>query len=915
MIVAFPSTPLGIMVELALGADLTAVPTTWQFTDITQYTQPNVTISRGRPDEFATAPAARATLQLLNDGRFVPRNPTGAYYGQLARNTPLRIMVRPDTNSLSDTFTRTVSNGWGTADLGGIWTTSGTAADFSVNATFARMTHPATVAPHYAVLGPALTRFDMTCRVRTSATASGAPRVSGLVWRYADASNNERMEIRFNIDQSISVRAVERVAGVDFVAAGPTTVPGLTHVANTFYWMRVQSAGSAGQLVRCKVWLDGTAEPPTWHLQTATFSNPTAGKVGCFSVRETGNTNANAAQEFDDFSYADGWRIRFTGGVDEWPVRWGDISTSQAYAPITASGVLRRLGQGGALRSGLFRAHTLQTYATTPTAVGYWSMEDPTGSTWFSSGIGGRAMSYVQDMSFAADSSIAGSDPLPTGGPNAVFSAPIPPYPASTVWATRWVMKIPTAPSANTGLMAWGTLGTIQTWVLRLIPGSPAVVKLTGITAAGTEVLADAGLPFTDQLGSQLYGRQLYFEVNGVQNAGNIDWNYNIWYSNFGVGGTGSVAGTVGNAYVIYHSAVPGLAAGYTVGHVAVANNSAFGAGADGAVGYANETVAFRLIRLCNEQNLSSFQVGSTVQKMGAQSSTSMLSQLREVEATEEGVLFDGGQGYLYLLTRQGRQNRAVDLTLDVNGGQVGWPLQPTDDDQQLRNDVTATRSGGRVGARAVNQAHARANGVYQSSLTVNSSDDTDLPYHAQWRVHLGTVEDLRYPQVPLNLTRNTTLIETWLNCEVGSRIQVTHAPAVLPPDPLDLHIEGWTEHLDAVSWTVDLNTSPAQPWQVFELEAAGNLGRLDTAGSSLNTAITTTGQTSLSIATSSGPLWSTTSTPYDIEIGGERMTATVVAGSSSPQTVTVTRAVNGVVKTHLVGAAVKLWRPGVWAL
>jgi hypothetical protein len=66
-----------------------------------------------------------------------------------------------------------------------------------------------------------------------------------------------------------------------------------------------------------------------------------------------------------------------------------------------------------------------------------------------------------------------------------------------------------------------------------------------------------------------------------------------------------------------------------------------------------------------------------------------------------------------------------------------------------------------------------------------------------------------------------------------------------------------------------------------------------------------------------SGPTWSTdpTDVPWDVTVGGERMTVTSVTGADSPQTWTVTRSVNGVVKSHAAGADVRLADPMIVAL
>lgn len=72
---------------------------------------------------------------------------------------------------------------------------------------------------------------------------------------------------------------------------------------------------------------------------------------------------------------------------------------------------------------------------------------------------------------------------------------------------------------------------------------------------------------------------------------------------------------------------------------------------------------------------------------------------------------------------------------------------------------------------------------------------------------------------------------------------------------------------------------------------------------------------TTLSVATTVGPLWTTDADdfPLDVTVGGEVLTVTDVTGSSSPQAFTVVRAVNGVEKAHASGAAVTLAAPSRW--
>lgn len=88
-----PSVPLTCKTEIALGADLSADPGTWSWTDITAYTRhaSGVKYQLGRGDQWSNTDEQSAELVLDNsDGRFSRYNPSGPYYGQLNRNTPIR---------------------------------------------------------------------------------------------------------------------------------------------------------------------------------------------------------------------------------------------------------------------------------------------------------------------------------------------------------------------------------------------------------------------------------------------------------------------------------------------------------------------------------------------------------------------------------------------------------------------------------------------------------------------------------------------------------------------------------------------------------------------------------------------------------------------------------------------------------
>jgi hypothetical protein len=210
--------------------------------------------------------------------------------------------------------------------------------------------------------------------------------------------------------------------------------------------------------------------------------------------------------------------------------------------------------------------------------------------------------------------------------------------------------------------------------------------------------------------------------------------------------------------------------------------------------------------------------------------------------------------------------------------------------------------------------------GSYTVTQTVNVQHDDQLDDAANWLLHLGTVDEERYPSIVVDLTDRAMVSQFYpvLTTRLGDMAQITNLPSFLPPDDVKAIVWGQTEILGDFVCNTTWQTQPESPYEVL-IAGTGAVSdcRADTGGSTLNAAVTTTA-TSLSIATNAGSaIWTTVSAdwPFDILIGGERMTVTAISGASSPQTFTVTRSVNGIVKTHSASESVTLFSPAFAAL
>lgn len=89
-----------IKVEAALGADWSAAPASWVWTDITRWTKGKASIQRGRPDR-ATGQPTQMRVRLDNtDKRFSPRHPQSVWCGQWQKGTPVRVSINPGTGAV-----------------------------------------------------------------------------------------------------------------------------------------------------------------------------------------------------------------------------------------------------------------------------------------------------------------------------------------------------------------------------------------------------------------------------------------------------------------------------------------------------------------------------------------------------------------------------------------------------------------------------------------------------------------------------------------------------------------------------------------------------------------------------------------------------------------------------------------------
>lgn len=909
----FPATILPIKVELLVGS-------TW--TDISTYTyvRDGISIYRGRQDEGSPVNPQTCALTLDNrDGRFSPRNPTGAYYGSIGRNSQIRVSITNTAGWLQVTqVTGTTSpvTYVSTTDKAQLDITGD--IDIRFDAYLDSWRDSMELVTKYkdstnqrsfwfglSATGKLfmITSVDGTATI-VSGSSQAVPITSGrLAVRCTVDVNNGAGGNTVTFYVSDSLAGTWTQLGTAVVNAGTTSIFNST---TPVYILDSPDSTTFGSIIHGRVYgakiLNGIAGSVA---ASPDFTAQTAGAASfADAVGNTWTLTGSVALTNDD--------TRFIGEVAVWPTKW-DPSGKDVYASITASGILRRLAQGSNLGSALYRGSVRDA-----NIVAYWPMEDGSSSTVFSSAIsGGKDIQIISvGTVLASNTDFVCSDPLPLIGSSALRGA-VPTYALVADSGVQFLLNIPSGGlGATSSIISVGTTGTLATIELMYGVGGTLFMRFTDRDGAAIATTAPVAFLMDDAL---------TLVKLGFTNVGaDTNWSINVYYTTSDAGGTTS--GTQAGFKIGRVSGVtlnPAGAAAYNnvvAGHLAVTKSSSFPWDTTKQVhAWVGELACARIERLCDEESVTFCPVGpnnagSSV-ALGPQLSGTLLTLLQEAAAADLGVLHEA-RDFLALRYRPRRAlgSQQSGLVLDYAQNQMD-SLDPVEDDQITRNDVTVSRiGGGSARAELVTGALATAippNGVgrYDDSVSISLQTDDPLPDQANLRMRLGTVDQPRYPSLPLSLESShlVALTDDVAAVELGDRISITNPPAWTDQLQIDQLVQGYTEELNVYRRGMIANLSPAVLYDIGVYDDFYGDDRYASGNCLLNEALDTT-ETGIDVlAASNAERWSSTAVPYKIVIGGEVMTVTAVTGAVAAQTLTVTRSVNGVVKSHSSGIAVEL--------
>ena len=227
----------------------------------------------------------------------------------------------------SDNFERTVISGWGSADIGGIWTAMfGSSSAASVDGSTGKIT-----------LNPGNTRYMALRNVSVQDSESSvqfslsAPPANGHSYVGISARQNATQKY----DASVWMRndgSVWLLAEQSGTLLTSKILNGVTWTNGEVFNLRTRVTGSNPTTIEAKVWKEGTAEPTSWQLTTTDSTSGLQGEgYASLSLARAGSATQPTTVSFDSFRM-----VNLSVSPARHPADWDDDNLPWSYTTTDA---------------------------------------------------------------------------------------------------------------------------------------------------------------------------------------------------------------------------------------------------------------------------------------------------------------------------------------------------------------------------------------------------------------------------------------------------------------------------------------------------------------------------------------------------------------------------------------------------
>ncbi|MEU5880182.1 delta-60 repeat domain-containing protein [Spirillospora sp. NPDC047279] len=194
----------------------------------------------------------------------------------------------------SESFPKTITNGFGTAATGGAWTATGAAGALSTSGGIGRIKLTKKGAWAGAVLNDVKSqKSDLTFKFAADKAGKGSGVAAIALGRTVPGAGDYRARVRMTGSSVYLQLARANTKNTETVIAREAQVKGVTFTPRKSLRIRFQVFGGTPTTVRARVWADGAKEPTTWNLSVndSTEGLQTAGGMGVRGL--VGNSDGN----------------------------------------------------------------------------------------------------------------------------------------------------------------------------------------------------------------------------------------------------------------------------------------------------------------------------------------------------------------------------------------------------------------------------------------------------------------------------------------------------------------------------------------------------------------------------------------------------------------------------------------------
>lgn len=784
-----------------------------------------ITLTRGRmPDDTQAAPSVCQFTLDNRDGLYSPRYEAGALYGQVRRNTIVRLGLGNPVIGEVETGTGTTINydqvdGTNPYPSVGVWAVAFTqpADDISTPAGYSNVLE--TDAASFTVQQATSTDgavIPSTTSTVTTGTAWASAHVGIPNGTYASQGN------------ATAVDGASAVLNTALHAAGTVGIAACWWAADPM--ARMQPPKFTGHLAPSEIYLVADSGPSSGpRIMVWAWTCDTDGGELNLQGANDGMTDCGMAVSY--WTGADVYTPRFCGEVAEWPQEW-DATESNWISRVTAGGVSRRVGQSQAIVSPLRGA-----FRVASDVANYWPMEEPAGSVSWAALVGDAPMLPRNGVSAGAISGVRGSLPLPdfTGhGARASID------PVAGPWAVGCVVAIPadgTAVGANLLTAECGSGdSTISSIGIEYTSSTQVTRKIVYSDGTTGSLVLDISPTFPDgMLGCQMLLEfdmtQDGVDVDVVVRVANLDPRYASNPTNSSGTFTTETLGSLRAVSVGLEMGATGASIGtngLTMGHVWVQSppplsDSDLSLRINAGRGYKGTLItdtaeavardAGILLGLTTEDTYDQLYAGPT-------SPTTALQALQDLERAGQALLADAA-GYPGMEWRPYAHiiSQAPSYTLDYAANTITREFRPVDDDATTLNDATVIAWNG-VGVNVVETGAYGAQpggiGRYAGSWELPVADVEAARNLAGWLTNVGTLDAARWTQITLEMYRDGNATLDLPTFSIGDVIQITNLPARTGPATVNVQVVGFAEEFDTRLYRLTVHTRLDDAWHVM---------------------------------------------------------------------------------------------------